>query len=193
MSLLLITWLALCAGSVGSAQTIIKDRGRHTRPLDLSAMVYLSPFHYGLGFGVVGRIEIPIVPDGFIPPINDQFSLEPSLGIGYRSWDHWRGGWRGRDGFYEDEVHYFDITPAVYGMWSFHITPRFRPYGALGFGANFGAWTNEDEYPPNYDPPGQHFFYADPVVGLFFNFSEYVWMRAEIGYGGPKIGLAFVL
>ncbi len=30
-------------------------------------------------------------------------------------------------------------------MWSFHITPEFRPYVALGLGYNIAIWLNEDD------------------------------------------------
>jgi hypothetical protein len=184
----LCSWLFIAsAASAQDGGGSIKDRSAHTRPMSISAMLYLSPWYNGLATGVVGRFEIPIVPDGFIPAINDQFSLEPSLGLGYRSWDR---GWNynGRN----DDLTFFDITPALYATWSFHINPKFRPYAAIGLGYTIGIWMNDDDYDDDVDVDASD-FYVDTTVGLFWNFSEYVWLRAELGWGGPKVGLAFAL
>lgn len=158
----------------------IKDRSVHeSRPMGLSAMVYI-PWWYGIGIGVNARFEIPIVKDGFIPSINDQISLEPSLAIGYRSRNY---GWVGAE-----RLKFIDITPAIYAMWSFHITPKFRPYGALGLGYNIGVWLNDDDFGGR-DVNGG-FFYFDLAAGLFYNFSEHIALRAELGAQGPKVGLS---
>jgi len=157
----------------------IRDTSDHTRPLGVSAMAYI-PWYYGFGIGVNARVEIPIVADGFISAINDQVSLEPSLGLGYRSYGL---------GAYSDSLTFFDITPALYGMWSFHITPEFRPYGALGLGYDIAIWLNEDDL----DGTGNartSYFYWDVAVGLFYSFSEHLSFRGELGSQGPKAGLA---
>ncbi len=157
----------------------IKDRSVHeSRPYALSAMLYV-PWWYGIGIGVNARFEIPVVKDGFIPQINDQFSIEPSIAFDYRS--------RGY-GFVDERLKFIDITPAVYAMWSFHITPKFRPYGAIGLGYNIGIWLDDnDVVGRNVD---NHYFYFDVAAGLFYNFSEHVALRAELGAVGPKVGLA---
>jgi opacity protein-like surface antigen len=159
----------------------IKDRSVHeSRPYTLSAMLYV-PWWYGIGIGVNARFEIPVVKDGFIPQINDQFSIEPSLSFDYRS--------RGY-GFVDDRLKFIDITPAVYAMWSFHITPKFRPYGAIGLGYNIGIWLDDDEVLGR--DVSNNYFYFDVAAGLFYNFSEHVALRAELGAVGPKVGLAGV-
>jgi hypothetical protein len=157
----------------------IRDTSIHEdRPFALSGMLYI-PWYYGIGIGAMARFEIPVVKDGFIPSINDQFSIEPSIGFGYRS--------RGY-GFASDRLKFFDITPAVYALWSFHITPKFRPYGAIGLGYDIGIWLNDDDYPLN-DVTGG-FFYWDIAVGLFYKFTDNFGMRADLGVQGPKFGLA---
>ncbi|MFT3924490.1 MAG: hypothetical protein QM778_18270 [Myxococcales bacterium] len=159
----------------------IKDRSIHeSRPIGISAMAYI-PWYMGVGIGVNARVEIPIVKDGFIPSINDQISLEPSISVGYRS--------RGY-AFVDDRVKYLDITPAIYAMWSFHITPKFRPYGAIGLGYDIGIWLNEDDFGGVNDGIDNGFFYWDVAAGLFYNFSDHVAMRAELGAMGPKIGIS---
>lgn len=179
-----VLFLASAASAQGSASSAapggIKDRGRHTRPMDLSILGYL-PWYLGLGVGVNVRFEIPIVPDGFIPAINDQFSIEPSFSVGFRARKYRRE---------DDRLRYLDITPAVYGVWSFHITPKFRPYGALGIGYDVGIWLNEDDFDGRDPTPG--FFYWNTAVGLFYNFSPRASFRAEVGPQGPMAGFALI-
>jgi hypothetical protein len=158
----------------------ITDRSTHdSRPMGISAMIY-APWYYGFGIGVTGRFEIPIVNDGFIPQINDQISIEPSLALGYRARNY---GWAG------ERLRFFDIVPAVYGMWSFHITSKFRPYAAIGLGYDIGIWLDDEDDYPGRDVTA-HFFYWDTAVGLFYKFSESGAFRAEIGNQGPKVGLS---
>ncbi len=168
-------------GSSSHRSGAIRDTGEHTRPLALSAMAYL-PWYYGFGIGVNARLEIPIVPDGFISAINDQVSLEPSLGLGYRSYGL---------GAYSDNLTFFDITPALYGMWSFHITPKFRPYGAIGLGYDIAIWLNEDDL-VGAGNARTSYFYWDLAAGLFYNFSEHLAFRGELGSQGPKAGLSLL-
>lgn len=160
----------------------IRDTSAQRRPQDLSVMLY-APWWYGVGIGAMVRYEIPIVPNGFIPAINDQFSLEPSLGLswtrdyGYYYYDRDFGG--------RNRRHAFNIAPAIYGTWSFHVTPKFRPYVTLGLGANIGIDTGDG---PDWSPS---YFYFDIAPGLFFKFSEAAALRAELGAQGAKVGFSF--
>ena len=164
----------------------IKDTSPQQRPQDLSVMLFI-PWWYGIGAGVMARYEIPIVPDGFIPAINDQFSLEPSLGIDFRraygdyAYFDRDGDLRTRGGGRQ-----VGITPALYGMWSFHITSKFRPYASIGLGVTLGFETGDDDWPGS-----PHDFFLDTAIGMFFRFSDAAAFRAELGSGGPKVGFSF--
>ena len=167
----------LLGTSIASAQDReggIRDTSQHQRPQGISGMLYV-PWIYGIGVGVNLRYEIPVVKDGFIPSINDQFSIEPSLSLSYRSY-----------GRYGGDLKFFDISPAVYATWSFHITPKFRPYGAVGIGYGAEIWLNDDDFDNDYDTG---YFYWDVAAGLFYNFSPSLAFRGEIGGRGPKAGL----
>jgi hypothetical protein len=156
----------------------IRDTSPQQRDQDLSVMLFI-PWWYGVGVGAMLRYEIPIVPDGFIPAINDQFSLEPSLGLSYtRDYGYYRIG---RDEF---RAKSFNIAPALYANWSFHITPKFRPYIAIGLGYNIGVEVGDVNWSPNY-------FYFDIAPGMFFRFSDAAAFRAELGAQGPKLGFSF--
>jgi hypothetical protein len=157
----------------------IRDTSPQQRPQDLSVMLYI-PWWYGVGIGAMLRYEIPIVPNGFIPAINDQFSLEPSLALAYTR-DYGTYRYLGDDDL---RAKAFNIAPAVYGTWSFHITPKFRPYLAVGLGYNIGVELGDVDWSPNY-------FYFDIAPGLFYKFSEAAAFRAELGAQGTKVGFSF--
>ena len=176
----LCSWLIVASAAAQDSEGGIKDRSEHTRPMGVSAMLYL-PWLDGIGVGVVGRFEIPVVHDGFIPAINDQFSIEPSLSFNYRNY-----------GFGLYDLSVYDITPAAYAMWSFHITPKFRPYAAIGLGYNI-AIVSSDIDGVDGDDVDASFFYWDTAVGMFYNFSDAFALRAEIGAGGGKVGVSLFL
>lgn len=169
------------AASEHDGDGTIRDRSVHaSRPLGVSGMLYI-PWYHGIGIGLNARVEIPVVKDGFIPQINDQFSIEPSFGIAYTT--NLVGS-----AFLEERLKFLNITPAVYGLWSFHITPKFRPYGALGLGYNVGMWLNNDI--AGFRNQNNNFFFWDLAVGCFYNISEHFALRGELGAQGPKFGLA---
>jgi hypothetical protein len=148
----------------------ITDTSIHTRPTDLSVMLWL-PWYYGFGVGGVVRYEIPILPDGFIPSINDEFSLEPSFGVAY-------SGYAG--------VNFLDLNPALYGIWSFNFSKEFRAYGGLGLGANIGVYTGSITTGLNVT-----YFFWDICAGVFYKLSDSIALRGELGSQGLKAGVAF--
>lgn len=160
----------------------IRDAGPHVRQHGFSLLAFI-PWYSGIGIGVMGRYEIPVAPNGFIPAINDQFSLEPSLGLSYTR-DY--AGYGAYGDFHTNSVN---IAPALYAEWSFHISPKFRPYAAIGLGWSIGIST-KDYY--GYDP-SPSYFYIDTAAGLFYKLSEHFALRGELGLLGPKAGMTFFL
>jgi hypothetical protein len=148
----------------------ITDSGIHSRQSDLSVMVWL-PWYYGFGVGGVVRFEIPILPDGFIPAINDEFSIEPSFGVAYSGY----GG-----------VNFLDLNPALYGIWSFWFSKEFRAYGGLGLGANIGVYTGNVTTGLNLT-----YFFWDICAGVFYKLNDAIALRGEIGSQGLKAGVSF--
>ncbi len=157
----------------------IRDLSPQERPQNLSVMMFV-PWWYGIGIGAMARYEIPVVPDGFIPQINDHFSIEPSLAFSYtRDYGYYYRA-LGSEGLRRKALN---IAPAVYATWSFHITQKFRPYAAIGLGYSIGVDVGDVHWSPSY-------FYFDSAVGLFYDFSSAVAFRGEIGAQGPKAGLS---
>lgn len=155
----------------------IRDTSEHRRPFTLSALAYV-PWWYGIGIGVRASFEIPLVHDGFIPSLNDSFSLEPSFSFAYSSWNRFS---------YYDELHALRYTPALAALWSFHFSPQFRAYGAVNLGYTLVSYTGDQG---GYDFKDWDYFYFEVSAGVFYDFSEHLAVRAEVGWQGLRGGLA---
>ena len=140
----------------------IRDSRAKTRPSELSVMAYL-PWYYGFGIGATARYSIPIVQNGFISTLNNSVSLEPGIGIEFSSYAG---------------SSYTLVTPYVVGTWNFYFSDALRAYGGIGVGWHIGSY-------------GGLGAYIDGVVGGYYKLGSGLTLRGEVGYGGPKIGLAF--
>jgi hypothetical protein len=151
----------------------IKDTSVHARPQMVSIFTGLHIGHFsGYGFPLVigGRYYIPIVPDGFLPSINDEFGLEFGLDLDFTF----------LSGVYSDSVLVGFGIPAD-GVWDFHFSPRFDAYGKLGF--VFGSVFNSGY--------GGFWWTFRSAVGLRLKLNEALYFRAEVGYPAIMAGLGF--
>jgi hypothetical protein len=156
----------------------LKDSSPQDRPQMLS---FLTGLHYGhfafWGFPLTigARYYIPLVHDGFIRPVNDEFGIEfgADFDITFLS------------SIYADSVLFgFGIPVDV--MWDFHFTPRFDLYVKLGvvMGAAFADTA--------YDYGG--FWWAHrEIVGLRLKIGESMCFRAEAGWPTLLVGFGFAL
>lgn len=151
----------------------IKDISLHTRPQMISVFTGLHYGHFaGYGFPLLigGRYSIPIVPDGFIPSLNDEFGLEFGLDFNFTF----------LSSTYADSVLVgFGIPADAY--WDFHISDKFDAYAKLGF--VFGTVFNS-----GYDGFWWTFRTA---VGMRLKLNEAMYFRVEVGYPAIMAGLGF--
>lgn len=171
----------------------IKDTGPHQRPMMASAQLY-TPWRFGFGVGLKLGFEIPLVHNGFIPQINNSFSIEPNFGFAWNTYN--RGyGYRGY-GYYngiDDEVSAMEYTPGVSVLWSFYFSPQFRAYAAIHTGVTVVA--------PYYTGPGDFEiddtrvrFHGELAPGIVYSLSDKFALRAELGWwSGAKFGFAMML
>jgi hypothetical protein len=153
----------------------ITDTRTHTREPDISALFWLPWAYYSIGLGGQVRFEIPILQDGFIPAINDEFTLEPSFGIATGCLGCNLGG------------GVLELAPALYGNWRFHFTPEFDAYFGLGVGVNIGVYSGAGTA-TGWNP------YIDPCVGVTYRFpSSSFAFRGQIGREGLMAGFSFYL
>jgi hypothetical protein len=151
----------------------ITDTRVHVRDPDLTVLLWL-PYYYGVGFGIQVRYEFRVLPDGFIPSINDEFTLEPSFGVAGTSY-----------GYYATNYGIVNLTPALYGLWRFHFLREFDAYVGLGLGVNIGIPTRAyGGFTPTY-------FYWDPCIGVTYRFAPSIAVRGQLGAQGLMGGLSF--
>lgn len=153
------------------------DRSPQHRSQMLSIFLGLpyGYYYYGFPFGIGGRYLIPIIHDGFLPAVNDSFSIEFGLDLS--------GAVGSR--------FYPTLGIPVEVMWAFHFTQKFAAYAKLGavLEINFVPYVcSTVACGPLYAPVS-----VKPIgnLGLIYKFSEKVSFRAEVGYPWIKVGLGF--
>jgi hypothetical protein len=162
---------------VPSGDGTIKDWSEKRRPITISAMGFV-PFLNGIGIGLKTGVEIPVVHNGFIPKLNDSFSVEPTFSVAYSTW------------YSLSDVQALTFIPAVAGMWSFHFAENLRAYAALNLGYSVVSWKADfdTKYLSN-----ESRFYGEVTVGGFYKFADRFAARAEVGWEGLRGGIAFLL
>jgi hypothetical protein len=143
----------------------IRDGSHHNRPFQISlfGLVPYDPY-FGVGAGLAARFAIPILNDGFIPSLNDSFEIE----LGGNFYSALSG------------IRYV-VTPIVEARWTFHITSHFSAYPKVGFGWNFPIVTATLHPTP----------YLSAAAGILFEVTDWFYLRAEAGYPGLLLGVAF--
>ncbi len=143
------------------------DSSAQSRPVLLSVHAVLPYNHFGRGgfpLGVGASLYIPILHNGFIHPVNDEFGID-----------------FGADAiFFTGYRNPFGLWIPVSLLWTFHFTDTFAAYVKAGVALRF--W------------PGDPFpLYPDFVgaIGLNWMFARSVGLRVEAGYPGLKVGLLF--
>lgn len=117
---------------------------------------------YGFPFGAGASFYIPLVKNGFIPPVNDEFGIDFGADVV----------------FHLGYSAFFSLTVPVGVLWTFHITDKFAAYAKIG--AALRIW------------PGHALsVYPDfmSVVGVNYMFSKSFGLRAEVGYPMVKFGI----
>lgn len=177
---LILVLTALSGRDARAAATwTIEDRSQHERPLNLDFGITSGWFFAGT-YILTG---IPIVPDGFIPGLNDSFDIEAGgyLGYNYGCGVGFAGVGLGCGAF--------RVSPQVGVRWKFHLTSEWTVYAVsrLGFRMNFG---------PAYGDLGTFSVFGFDGyggVGAYWMFSENLWMRFDTGTYGASIGLGLPL
>jgi hypothetical protein len=153
----------------------IKDFSPHARPQMISAFTGLHYGHFsGYGFPMLigGRYSIPIVPDGFLPTLNDEFGLEFGLDMDFTFL---------ADRYADSVLVGFGIPADAY--WDFHFSAKFDAYAKLGF--VIGSVFNEGY--------GGFWWTFRSAVGMRLKLNDVMYFRAEVGYPALLAGLGFAL
>jgi hypothetical protein len=154
----------------------LKDSSPQLRPMMISAFTGIGFGHYaGLGFPFLigGRFYLPIVHNGFIPSLNDEFGLEFGLDFNFVFLD---------DRYVNNDLLVALGVPAE-AMYDFHITPTFDAYVKVGFIVTAGLNDVDDVV------------YLNLVssVGLRYEVTPGLLLRAEVGWPWVKAGIGITL
>jgi hypothetical protein len=155
----------LLASSARAESTLLDSSQGHERSMLLSVHGVLPYGYLGQGtlpLGVGASFYIPLVKEGFIRPVNDEFGLD-----------------FGADAiFFPGYANGIAFFVPVSVLWTFHFTQSFAAYVKVG--AALRIW-------PGYAQS----IYPDLVTGIGLNwmFSKSIGLRAEVGYPGVKIGV----
>lgn len=153
-------------GGIRAAGALLDASTYDSRPMVLSIHGTFPYAHFFFGSFPIGggaSFYIPIVKNGFIPRLNEEFGID----------------------FGADAIIYvgytapFSIYLPIGVQWKFHILSNLDVYAKLGFLARlwFGG------------PLGV--FYPDAVaaVGLHYMLSKSFGLKAEVGYPGVRLGV----
>lgn len=147
------------------------DRSTHKRDMELIFQLGLPYGYYfgGFGLGLAARFYYPIVPDGFISSINDEFGLEGGVDVM----------------FYFSYLSTYSpvrLDIPVAARWSFHLTDAWTVFAKLGLG--IGIW------------PGAYYsvwFVGEGGVGAIYKLSDVISLRLDVGYPWAKFGVVIAL
>ncbi len=176
--LLALTFTA--APALAEDWSVLKDTSVHSsRPQTLDVNLILDPGIVGyFGFGVAGWYGYPVMPDGFVPAINDALYIEAGAALKRESWSA-----LGCD------AHQWSLTPMGGVRWEAYLTKEWTAFALakLGYGMGFGAgascggvsWTGSSSSE----------FKWDFGVGAFYKMSDTWTFRMEIGAFGLQGGV----
>lgn len=158
---------------IGSAsQAAAQSSANHISGVRPEAHIALGG-HGDLGAGF--RVDIPIVPEGFIRGADDEFALSPGLDIQFVNFDH-----------HEDDDDVLFI-PQLATQWNFYFPRGWSIFPELG--AAFVIGSRHRGYHHHGDD-----FHIDALVafGARYHFSDRNALVMRLGFpSGFQIGLSF--
>lgn len=150
-----------------AVQWTIKDTNAKERPMNLDGMVSIYPAGW---IGLGGWFAIPIVPEGFLPMLNDSFDVEVGAYMSF----FW---------FYSSS--FVGLTPLGGARWKFHLTPDWTAFVTAKMGWQIGFTSSV---------PGASVFRGGPSVGAYWHPDDTMWIRLEAGYpGGFAAGVGLLM
>jgi len=160
----------------------VTDKSVHTtRPtkLDVVGTIdFFGVFHTGIG----AWYSVPVVPDGFIPGLNDSFVVEVGGLLEY--WRYSSGFTSGLGGSIDCSQTWYRLSPMGGVRWDFFLTDDWTVFGkgkagwSIGFAdsglecSGVGVTTNSKDI---------HTLAVDLGVGAYWHFAENMALRLETG------------
>lgn len=156
----------------------LSDASPQRRHPMLSLFIGFPAGYFGYGgipFSIGGRYLQPILHDGFVPSVNDSFSIEI-----------------GADLYALGASRFFGAMLAIpiEAMWALHFSQKFAGYLKLGAAIELrflGDWC--------WGGVCNGIVGAGIVaqLGIMYAITDAIMLRVELGYPGLKVGLGFPL
>jgi hypothetical protein len=177
--------VALCftaAPAFAADWSVLKDTSTHsTRPQTLDVNLILNPFFGYSDYGVAGWYGYPVMPDGFVPAINDALYIEGGAALAYFSTSFGLGGC---------DLSWWAVTPAAGVRYQAYLTEDWTVFALakLGYRKGFGG-----DASCNGVNIGSAVDYSNVVidtgVGAYYKLNEQWILRLEMGYFGFQAGV----
>lgn len=181
---------------IGSSNSSGGSGGRGGGELSLHGIV---AYYWGdNGVGIGARYQLPIVPEGILhAQIKDDIALDFGLDFVHVNYG------RFATNYYYDPVYgwnytYDDFTwnafiPTAGILWDFWLTPQLALYPKLETGVAIGWWSGDWYTGAGYGGPSASVFFIQGAVGAKLKLKNNLALKAEIGSGMLKLGVAFPL
>jgi hypothetical protein len=188
----LVATTALLLASSARAQSVIKTPGDHplySVEIEPHALFGWDANYAGDGFGLGGRVSIPLTHRGFIPSLNNSVAI--SFGL---DWVH-----------YSDCDFYFKGTAYGCGadffefpivmQWNFYVASRWSVFGEPGLYIYHGSF--DDNYCGGQGQPACGYPTATSVdlafwVGARYHFTNKVALTMRLGFPTISVGVSFM-
>ncbi len=185
--------IVLGAGRARADTSVIKNPGDHPDyKVEVEPHVALGWGHLyrGNGFGVGGRIGIPIVQNGFVKSINNSVAI--SFGL---DWIRYGGCYYfdERDRFeYGCGASYFTFPATM--QWNFWLTTHWSVFFEPGLYVFHGLYDDYCEGRGNRNCRYPTRTGVDPALflGGRFHFNETIALTMRIGYPTASVGVSFL-
>lgn len=130
--------------------------------MDISAYGVLN-FGWHVSFGAGAQFAYPVVPNGFIanPRYRDALHVEGGLDFSYFFWGDYHIGF---------------LNPMVGVRYAVYVLEKLAPFATVKLGAAIPTAVSWGTYDPGV------FFYFLGSVGVLWDLSDMISLRAEVGY-----------
>lgn len=167
------TTTADSGGGALHAKGALFDKDDATHRKMMFSLFAEIPWYYtfaGFALGAGARFAIPIVKGGFVPAINDSFWIEFGVDTEY---------------YFFVSGFSFGLTIPAQAMYMIHLLKNLAVYAKLSLGIHIQVFTYSTVWQPVY-------FHGAGGLGLVYNLSDAVALRAEVLSSGFYGGIAFL-
>jgi hypothetical protein len=155
------------------------------------------------GVGIGARYQLPIVPEGILhAQVKDDIAVDFGLDFVHANFGAYPTYGYAYDPFWGTNVYtqtgWKDLTwnafiPTVGILWDFWLTPQFALYPKLETGVAIGWWSADFNSPFGYAGPHASAFFIQGAAGAKIKLKNNLALKAEVGSGMLKLGVAFPL